>query len=261
MSLKIGVKVANRVVPEPYPVETERFGVKISNLLGTVDADGNYLIPTEPVVLDLTGVKSLPAETFMYFCYNKKVNQVLGNDLQEIGRSAFEYAFAYAHNVKLSMDSIEEISNDKVFFGTFRYVVDSVATFSGLKRIAGNSVFESFAAGYIDPSSTFPVLEEVTGRQAFATFCEYEENDVFVFEKLKKIIGGTAYYYSMFGALYYNNVRWYFPSATEVVGYLWGNSNAVCEIHFAEKNRAAIEACEGYSYKWGASKAEIFFDL
>lgn len=40
---------------------------------------------------------------------------------------------------------------------------------------------------------------------------------------------------------------------------MW-RSNAT-EIHFGAKNQAAIEACEGYDKKWGATNATFFFDL
>ena len=43
--------------------------------------------------------------------------------------------------------------------------------------------------------------------------------------------------------------------------YTFGSANALTEIHFPAALQADVEAMSGYSAKWGATNATIYFDL
>lgn len=83
--------------------------------------------------------------------------------------------------------------------------------------------------------------------------------------------GSTASY----GTFAYNNKlkKIYFPKVTTInygsgassanrasISNMFSNCTALTEIHFAEANQTAIQACPGYSTAW-ASSATIYFDL
>ena len=51
------------------------------------------------------------------------------------------------------------------------------------------------------------------------------------------------------------------PKVTTVKSSAFGNCRSLKEIHFAAKNKEAIEALSDYSNKFGAANAKIYFDI
>ena len=51
------------------------------------------------------------------------------------------------------------------------------------------------------------------------------------------------------------------PKLTTVGNYAFSYCSSLREIHFAAKNKEAIEALSGYSNKFGATNAKIYFDI
>ena len=51
------------------------------------------------------------------------------------------------------------------------------------------------------------------------------------------------------------------PNVTTVGDFAFYYCNSLMEIHFAVKNKEAIEALSDYSNKFGATNATIYFDL
>ena len=51
------------------------------------------------------------------------------------------------------------------------------------------------------------------------------------------------------------------PNVTTVGDYAFSSCRSLKEIHFAAKNKKAIEALSGYSNKFGATNATIYFDI
>ena len=51
------------------------------------------------------------------------------------------------------------------------------------------------------------------------------------------------------------------PNVTTVESYAFYSCSALKEIHFAAKNKEAIEALSDYSDKFGAPNATIYFDI
>lgn len=255
-------------------VPKKKYGVSIDNVLGDVDADGNYAAPTGEFVLDLTGVKfipnvsPIPSGTGFYYAlaHNPRCVGVIGNDL--VGsdqRGALAGICAYNTNLRaFEFNSLETITVHEMFQscnegGSSRLVPH----FRKLKHIESNGdTFESaFSRAKIEPDETFPLLEYVSGSTQFDSFRSFSNGDEIIFSKIKTIIGGTSKYDGTFGSLYSRTI-WKFPSATEFTNYIWNISASYPgEVHFAAANQAAIEACEGYSYKWGFVGATIYFDL
>ena len=272
--LYIGDSQGTPAIIKIEEVPKKKFGISIDNLLGDVDADGNYAAPTGEFVLDLTGVKfipevsPIPTGTAFYYTLssNPRCVGVIGNDLVGSDQRG-ALAGICSSNTKLrafEFNSLETITVHEMFQSCNIYGSSGlVPHFRKLKRIESrNRTFESaFNSAKIEPDETFPLLEYVSGSIQFGHFRSFSNGDEIIFSKIKTIIGDTSKNSGTFGSVYYSTV-WKFPSATEFTNYIWNISASYPgELHFAAANQAAIEACEGYSYKWGFAGATIYFDL
>jgi hypothetical protein len=248
-------------------VPETRFGVGIGNLLGTVDADGNYVEPSEPFEVNLAGVKSIGVDKMRYGFAGKNIKRFIANDVESIGNAGLWNCFKESKIEQAYFDGIEEINGANSFSSGFDacYYLTHLS-FKKLKRINAQGAFHYTLNGTPHLTLTydeiFPSLEEIAGNNSFNIGYSYKANEVITFSKVKKLTGGPSQYETIFGNIFVNNTVWNFPSATEFTGCIW---NAVAsypgEIHFAAANQAAIEACEGYDYKWGFQGATIYFDL
>ena len=85
------------------------------------------------------------------------------------------------------------------------------------------------------------------------------------FPEVQSIVGATTYSQTecTLGGFQPSRgeLHFHFPKCAEIInGYLWYGSGQVT-YHFAEANRAAIEATAGFPTKWGTANATIAFDL
>ncbi len=255
---------------------TTKYGVSIDNLLGNVDANGVYVAPSEQLHYVFTGVKRANARAFEAV-FALKTNFIAEfPDLTYVGASAFEEAFIGVENATVIFNALEEIAEGYAFqtsctvSGSFVSQDMFNLVFPVLKRIFiaegvsnTTNTFASFTSNRRAYSidSIFPVLEEVSVAGAFSNVLSSKLPDA-TFSKLKKIVGET----SSSGTLPFkpngSGKRYLrLPSAIDVTGYITKpyNTSSTFELHFALANQAAIEACSGYEYKFGAS--EIYFDL
>lgn len=259
----VGVtKIVKKEIPE------SRFGVKISDLLGTVDADGNYIPPTEDYVLDLTGVKSIPSYAFLAFGAadtnslspsgrTRRFRGIIANDVVSIGSFAFYGVAFYDESFEFaSFDSVEELSSTGVFTSAFSYAKN--ASFASLKRITGSGAFVSAfdAVTDLEYDKIFPVLTYVIGSSSLKMGETTSSNyGVVRLSKIQTLVGSSSQYSSIFGSTY---VTIFVPRCTQIQQYVCRPSHKNI-LHFAAANQAAIEACDGYSSMFGATA--IYFDL
>lgn len=279
MTVYLGDKAVGVNTIVEKEVAKTKFGATIDALLGDVDADGGYNFPTEPFEVNLVGVKKFNNNhSFRNKFSHTIITKFMANDLIELplvtGQHTF-YRCCYGSTYlkEVHFDNLETVSADYAFGSAFSNCSGlEKITFAKLKKISGNHSFESIAGNSgssSDPlniNEMFPVLEEVSGGvfANFVSFSLYTNNTKpIIFPAVKKINGGSGQYSGVvFGNIFYVNTLWHFPSATEFTGYIWnGSASYPGEIHFAAANQAAIEACEGYDYKWGFAGATIYFDL
>lgn len=258
-------------------VAKKKFGATVDTFLGDVDADGNYVAPSETFEVNLAGVKSVDIyNNFPYKFYKSKIKKLIANDLVDIGGSS-SFAALCASSPTLEeahFDGVEEISSGgHAFFQAFKSCFNlKNITFAKLKKVSSIYVFnEVFASigpeDVLSIENVFPVLEEISGSGAFEGFITHSyyvtSGTPVIFPAVKKITGASSQYSgATFGSFYTKLPVWHFPSATEFTGYIWNaGASYTGEIHFAAANRAAIEACDGYANKWGFAGATIYFDL
>lgn len=251
-------------------VAKEKFGATVDSFLGSVDADGNYVAPKEPFEVNLAGVKSVGANEFRYRFSRTEITKFIADDLVSCGEYSFENCLSFCDSLtEVSIANLEIVNSNNAFNNAFAGNAYLTKTkFDKLKIINGNSAFNgcfSAAIGMYNakPDEVFPALEEVKGSLALASVFNMAPGKTYIFSKVKKMTGDTSSKYSaIFSGIYAQNTVWHFPSATEFTGYIWNSGSLYAgEIHFAAANQAAIEACEGYSYKWGLEGATIYFDL
>lgn len=264
--LYIGDSQGTPAIIKIEEVPKKKYGVSIDNLLGDVDKNGTYVVPTEKFTVDITGVKKAGYEAFRYFfAYNKGIQRFTADSVVEVAGNAFEGAFANSTIVSASFGGIERIAAPEVFFKAFSTNSLESVVFSKLKTINGSNVFNvAFGGGSSNIEgldSVFPALEEVSGNSAL-TMCYNFGGKITTLSFIKKIVGSSSSFLSTFGSPYMENTIFLLPRATELSRYIWNISASYPgEVHFAAANQAAIEACEGYSYKWGFVGATIYFDL
>lgn len=243
-------------------VEKTKFGVGIDSLLGSVNAEGEYILPTKPVDLDLTGVKSLPRHAFSNFASNERIilNNIIAPDLEYIAPSAFDNFASLGTILGRAEFGIEEITTEGAFEYAFDYCeyVPGSIVFPKLKKVSHNSVFLHFLGSmYAALDDIFPVLEEISGDKSFGSACSSRDK-IQRLSAVKKIQGGTR---SKYNATFYGITKhtFYLPSATYLSDYVFDSTTV--EIHFSAENQSLIEECSGYDTKFGATNATIYFDL
>ena len=74
-------------------VPETKYGVSINNLLGTVDANGAYQIPTAPFTVDLSAIKSIPESGLAYKWRDSRVVGLIKIGVEDLSAS---YALSYA---------------------------------------------------------------------------------------------------------------------------------------------------------------------
>lgn len=276
--MKVNVRVANRVITEVVEKEIEKtkFGVGIDNFIGDVDADGNYVAPSEPFEINLAGVKSVPTASFDFFLSGKRNYVFHADEVESIASYAFQNAFQIdfiqkTDDISITFNGVETINAYAAFMEACKQFNSTSpnsgkysVVFSNLKKIEGDYAFQYFMQSETMEkfNQVFPLLEEIRGNYVFDSAFTKKDKGVYNFTNIKIINGYTSTYGSTFGSFYQKNTVWNFPSATEFTGYIWnGNASYPGEIHFAASNQAAIEACNGYANKWGFAGATIYFDL
>lgn len=269
--------------------EKKIFNVSIDQVFGSVDENGNYVSPIGGIELDLTGVKKgLPQRMFNYWGAGKGlIKRFYAPDLEEIPTNGFytvggdnggnldsiefyapkvvtvgDYAFGYFSQYmtigegRFNFGSLETVGvgvyRSYVFAGMFKGIkkIELVQRiFPKLRLVYGSLMFDSFLSyvaligeTYYIPNAMFPSLEEFYG--------SYGTSDI------------TSEYTSLFGDMC---AKIFLPKCTKVPTYVFRRRNSnqfyeyIQELHFAIKNRAAIEACNGFNNNFGGSG--VFFDL
>lgn len=264
MTVYLGDKAVGVNTVVEKEVAKTKFGVSIDNLLGDVDENGSYILPTELFVLNLSGVKSIPPYGMYYFAADGTLDEgrvfirsLIANDLVNVGASSFNhFAAANTRFEHVEMNNLEVATGAGPFQNAFEYATS--ASFQKLRVASGTYVFGgAFKESQLDLSQVFPALEEIYGISAMSeiVLSGSSSRASITLPKLKSVIGNSSWYSSTFYNIYGD---FYFPECNHIEKYIFA-TNRNCVLHLAAANQAAIEACDGYEYKFGAD--EIYFDL
>lgn len=254
-------------------VAKTKMGLTIDNFIGDVDKNGILSPHIDIKDIDLTGVKEISSRALYRSFYGSDVTNFIADDVVRInGASALESVCYMCGRLKrISFASLEEVVGYSAMENAFYAIANKIdeVYMPKLKRISGNYCMQkAFNTGNslypLSYADVFPALEEVEGAYALAETIVYPTSPR-RFPRLRKIVGSSYYYEPTFGSFNTTSSSscvFEFPELTDISGYLFsGNKTGNLELHFAVANQAAIEACDGYDKKWGATNATIYFDL
>lgn len=266
-------------------VDKKKFGVSIDDFFGDVDENGKYVIPNMPLDLDFTGLKTgLPERIF----YNETSRQSGGikrfyaPDLEEL--SEYCLSFAVGSDFDFFCPKVKKVNSNACYYLTGSNRLNYGRVFFGGLEVIGedyyaNSCFSS-AFTYVRNleliQRVFPKLRLVYGTTMFDNFLYYDVSvdeskriiPSCMFANVEEFYGAygttdiTSQYSAMFGQL---NAKVFLPKCVKVPTYMFrpftdtSTTKYEKELHFAIKNRAAIEACAGYDNNFGGTG--VFFDL
>lgn len=270
-------------------VDKKVFNMTIDQVFGTVDENGNYERPSVVAEIDFTGVKrGLTQRMFSYWGAGKGlIKRFYAPDLEEVPSNCF---YVIGGDKGGTLDSIEFYAPKLVkvgdtafgYFSQYMTIGEGRFNFGSLESVGASGyysyVFVSMFRGIKKlelVQRIFPKLKLVYGTNMFADFLFYNGQiganyylPNAMFPSLEEFYGAygtsdiTSEYSAVFGELC---AKIFLPKCTRVPTYMFKKRTSnqlyeyIQELHFAIKNRVAIEACSGYSNNFGASG--VFFDL
>ena len=221
-----------------------QFGLTAEQMLGTVDGEGNLILPTLPSIT-FTGLKTISSSLFYYKFYGRTFETgaiVSFPDLTTVGDLGFNGCFTSCTSLTSVDLSALTTVGDLGFNGCFTSCTSLTSVdLSALTTVNNSGLSNCFTSC---TSLTSVDLSALT----------------------------TVGYGGLSGCFYYctSLTSASFPSLTSVqtdsfgsgsYNYCFADCAALTEIHFRADMQATIEAMKGYADKWGASNASIYWDL
>lgn len=262
-------------------VDKTKFGVSIDNILGNVDENG---IPLFGELFSFvgTGIIELSGDyKFGYRFYATVWDRVYFPDLVRIGngraalsdaaccQSSFAYNRYVVGSVVVDMPKLESIDGNYVAQDMFRISNINSLNMPNLVTINGQSAASGMFAYNKLAQVSLPSLTTISGSSAAAQMFANSSVESIDLSSLTTVSGSNAC-----REMFENNpnlIRADFPSLTTItdVGALGTSSSngmfagcaGLLEIHFRADAQATIEGLSGYSSKFGATNATIYFDL
>lgn len=267
-------KVGSAAVITEVEVEKKKFGVGVDAFLGDIDENGVYTnavtISNKYYDLDLSKIKELKNNFYYKFAYSC-FNNIHIPDCKSSCNSSFAHAFKGCKITGKVVIETSIVDSNYMFSNAFESVQFSETAsivFKNLETVkpSKNVPFDSaFGASNIFTYHTlddiFPELTELGG-EGFYRLCDGTYGDsvhTMRLSKLKRVIKPYQYYPPLgLGSAVYSIEL---PELQEISGGKKAFDGYLKELHFAKKYQTEIEACEGYSTKFGATYATIYFDL
>lgn len=238
--------------------ETKKCGVVLDDVIGDLSSAGQLALPNRSGTISFDGVKSVAAYALAYKFYrNAGLTGATFPDLTTISTStALAYLFSTCtHLASLSFPKLTTVS------GT-----------TSCEYLAYNCA--ALASVSFPKLTTIGVISNSTNnRNFYYAFNSCSALTEVRFPLLTHIYcNGTSANQGTFAYAFNRTVKLYFPKLTFIgKGTSYTNETAaksifysctgITEIHFASANKTAIEGSTGYSTKWGATNATLYFDL
>jgi hypothetical protein len=200
---------------------------------------------------------------------NKTNLTFTGTGIKDIKDYALQGAFSGKSGIKTAnFPDLTKISGTRACYNTFRGNLNlttvnmpKLTTLSGIYCCA--EMFRDVAPSlnHIDLSA----LTEVSGLNACSEMFRncYGLSSINL-DNLTMISGEFAFYYAFYGCTWLPTIS--FPklttiSNTDAFTGTFNNCTALTEIHFRYDMKEIVEGLDGYSEKFGATNATIYFDL
>jgi hypothetical protein len=238
--------MSNLILVSHNIIDKKLFGIKITDLLNAPDTNGVLQKNNNTFEFDGTGIKKIFSHALNGIFINSNILSASFPDLEEISGDYGMYACFYDSKLsKITMHNLKKISGTNTLQETFEETDISVLDLRNLQEVR-----EMQACRYLArwarklKKINLNALETVAGDYALSGALSYTAIEKIYFPSLKNISG-----YSIFGT---NGGLW--PD-------IFGGMTNMTEIHFRMDMQEFIETYSGYSRKWGATNATIYFDL
>lgn len=199
------------------------------------------------------------------FKYNDNLTSISFPSLNSI---TGKYALTYCFN---NCDSLTSVSFPELETASGYSCLDSflsecnsltTASFPKLKTLGGNSCYNIFDRDTALTSVDFPVLTSMESSGLYYAFSGCKSLTTISFPSLTTV-GSSSFSYCFQNCTALTTIS--FPALTTVQSNSFTNCFKNCtnltSIHFPASMQSTIEATTGYSSKWGATNATIYFDL
>ncbi len=240
--LYVGNSGSTPAIIKVEEVPKVKFGLTVDTFLGDIDENGMLSSTVAPDYFDGTGIKILSAFSLNNAFYRRRISRVNLKDLELIYAYAGDGAFHTSGSKEIDLSNLTTISGDYACYNMFYNCSIDYINLEKLTTISGN-----YACQYMFSKSAATTI---------------------ILNNLTTISGTFACQYMFQGA---NVSRVDFPSLTTVdktnamgsssSNGMFANCNKLLEIHFRVDAQAVIESLFGYSSKFGAKNATIYFDL
>lgn len=216
-----------------------KFGASVDTFFGDV-VDGVLQKPTPQTELNFTGVREIGTQALSYAFYHySSIKSVNLGSVQSIGVSGFNNAFFECLSItSVNLSSLQSVAEYGMQYA-FAYSrnITGVLDLSSLQSVGNYGLIYAF--------------------QACAGIIGFD------FSSLQSV-GAYGLQYTFQGCSGLTTIS--FPSLTSVHTSSFSGAFYSCqnltEIHFRADMQATIEACSGYSSKFGApATCTIYFDL
>jgi hypothetical protein len=247
-------------------VSKEKFGLTIDDMVGTLNAQGEYVAPEGNKTFDGKGIVSISTGAFQYsFNAFSNVEKIQFPDLQYVGNNAFQYCFVQNKKQPVAEFSITRIDQSNY---VFNYFMDNAkggfCTFPNLTYVKGSSVFYYMLQGVEMPDLDliFPKLEHVEGiytlrYMGISTTWKIGGYRLSALKTIVQLANGSE----IFQPSGSSHGMFWLPNVIDIRGICFGTNVRV--IHFAKKNQNVIEALPDYTRKFSSAPANvtILFDM
>lgn len=242
----------------------------LEEISGT-SATSSMFANTGVVEVNLGALKTINASNscsaYMFDGCKSLVDVNLGNLTTVGGSYACQYMFRNCTALKsVNVSSLQEISgNNSMNYMFYGCTSLEFINLSSIKKLNGDGSvnYMFFTSGLV--SVDISGLETIEGiRASTLMFASCAKLESITYDSLTTITGQYSFSSVFSGCV--SLARASFPSLVNVSADSWSattfqNCSALTEIHFRADVQAAIEATTGYSSKWGATNATIYFDL
>ena len=167
----------------------------------------------------------------------------------------------------LNFAGVKSVGSNSMFYTFYNCVGITSVNFSSLQSVESRGLISTFFGCKGIISVDLSSLQTVGNNGMYNTFCDCTGITSVDFSSLQTV-GNNGLISAFYGCKGITKIS--FPSLTSITtgsfgtssgAYIFHNCTNLTEIHFRADMQATIEAMTGYSSKWGATNATIFFDL
>lgn len=280
--------------------EGSRFGATLDSLIGSIDSNGNLTRSTAEISFIGTGITTVESYVLLgKFAKSEGLKSFSMPDLTQA--TTYSFAEVCRNSTNLMSASFPAMTSTGGGMCPFYYAFYSCTAlesidFSSLKTVVAQESFRnafSYCSGL--KSVSFPSLTSVAGSLSmYESFSRCTSLETVDLSSLQTITSDSFYntfnYCSSLTSVNLNSLESVtkqnacrgmfgnctsltsisFPSLTTINAGAFGSSSSyyiflnctnLTEIHFRADMQSTIEAMVGFSNKWGATNATIYFDL